>query len=89
MFVAAFLAAFHSVFSLSCFAVFHVFSLSVFVAQTGRLGVRTGVVHNFAVDSVAGLPRTEHTIAELLKPAGSVATFQHLIVLSPFDLLRV
>ena len=37
---------------------------------TGRLGVRTGVVHNFGIDSVAGLPRTEKTIAEMLKPAG-------------------
>ena len=36
---------------------------------TGRLGVRTGVVHNFGIDSVAGLPRTEKTIAEMLKPA--------------------
>jgi hypothetical protein len=78
-----------TVFSLSLVSLFFMCSLSVFVDQTGRLGVLTGVVHNFAVDSVAGLPRTEHTIAELLKPAGSVATFQHLIVLSPFDLLRV
>lgn len=38
--------------------------------MTGRLGVRTGVVHNFGIDSVAGLPRTENTISELLKPAG-------------------
>ena len=45
-------------------------SVSRAALLTGRLGVRTGVVHNFAVDSVAGLPRTEHTIAELLKPAG-------------------
>ena len=37
---------------------------------TGRLGVRTGVVENFHIDSVAGLPRTEKTIAEALKPAG-------------------
>ena len=37
---------------------------------TGRLGVRTGVVENFHIDSVAGLPRTEKTIAEALNPAG-------------------
>ena len=45
-------------------------SVSRAALLTGRLGVRTGVVHNFAVDSVAGLPRTELTIAELLKPRG-------------------
>ena len=28
------------------------------------------MVANFHVDSTAGLPRTERTIAELLKPAG-------------------
>jgi arylsulfatase G len=37
---------------------------------TGRLGVRTGVVTNFHIDSVSGLPQQEHTIAELLKPHG-------------------
>ena len=37
---------------------------------TGRLGVRTGVVHNFGIDSIAGLPRAETTIAEHLKPIG-------------------
>jgi arylsulfatase G len=36
---------------------------------TGRLGVRTGVVENFHIDSTAGLPRTEKTISELLKQA--------------------
>ena len=36
---------------------------------TGRLGLRTGVVSNFAVDSLYGLPLTEITIAELLKSA--------------------
>ena len=45
-------------------------SVSRAALLTGRLGVRTGVVHNFGVDSVGGLPRSEHTIAELLKPAG-------------------
>jgi arylsulfatase A-like enzyme len=37
---------------------------------TGRLGVRTGVVKNFVTESLGGLPRTEYTIAELLKTAG-------------------
>ena len=37
---------------------------------TGRLGMRTGVTTNFVESSRHGLPRTEHTIAELLKPAG-------------------
>jgi len=37
---------------------------------TGRLGLRTGVTKNFATTSTHGLPRTEHTIAELLRPAG-------------------
>ena len=45
-------------------------SVSRAALLTGRLGVRTGVVTNFGVDSVAGLPRTEKTISELLKPAG-------------------
>ena len=45
-------------------------SVSRAALMTGRLGVRTGVVHNFAVNSMYGLPRTEQTIAELLKPAG-------------------
>ena len=39
---------------------------------TGRVGARTGVTTNFVPSSTAGLPRTEHTIAELLKPAGLV-----------------
>ncbi len=37
---------------------------------TGRLGMRTGVTTNFVPNSLHGLPTTEHTIAELLKPAG-------------------
>jgi arylsulfatase A-like enzyme len=45
-------------------------SVSRAALLTGRLGVRTGVVTNFAIDSVAGLPRTEKTITELLKPVG-------------------
>lgn len=56
------------------FTDFHVGSSVCSVSRaallTGRLGLRTGVVHNFAVDSMFGLPRTENTIAELLKPAG-------------------
>ena len=34
---------------------------------TGRLGLRTGITHNFAPGSAFGLPRTELTIAALLK----------------------
>lgn len=60
--------------SVCSFTDFHVgasvCSVSRAALLTGRLGVRTGVVHNFAVDSMYGLPRTENTIAELLKPAG-------------------
>ena len=37
---------------------------------TGRLPIRTGVTTNFVPESLAGLPTTELTIAELLKPAG-------------------
>ena len=37
---------------------------------TGRLAPRTGVRTNFAPESLYGLPTTELTIAELLKPAG-------------------
>ncbi|KAF7238194.1 Arylsulfatase G [Varanus komodoensis] len=36
----------------------------------GRLGLRNGVTHNFAVTSVGGLPLNETTIAEVLKEAG-------------------
>ncbi|KAF4519860.1 hypothetical protein B566_EDAN005198, partial [Ephemera danica] len=37
---------------------------------TGRMGLRTGVIQNFAASSVAGLPRNETTLAEILKEAG-------------------
>ncbi|XP_029455162.1 arylsulfatase G isoform X3 [Rhinatrema bivittatum] len=37
---------------------------------TGRLGLRNGVTHNFAVTSVGGLPLNETTLAEVLKGAG-------------------
>eukprot|EP00462_Mataza_sp_D1_P007511 CAMPEP_0175123268 /NCGR_PEP_ID=MMETSP0087-20121206/2151_1 /TAXON_ID=136419 /ORGANISM="Unknown Unknown, Strain D1" /LENGTH=487 /DNA_ID=CAMNT_0016404945 /DNA_START=176 /DNA_END=1639 /DNA_ORIENTATION=- len=45
-------------------------SVSRAALLTGRLGLRNGVTHNFGVDSMYGLPRTENTIAELLKPVG-------------------
>jgi arylsulfatase G len=37
---------------------------------TGRYGLRTGVTSNFVPASNGGLPSSEHTIAELLAPAG-------------------
>ncbi|KAM6469470.1 arylsulfatase G isoform 3-T4 [Liasis olivaceus] len=37
---------------------------------TGRLGLRNGITHNFAVTSVAGLPLNETILAEVLKEAG-------------------
>ncbi|KAJ7403937.1 Arylsulfatase G [Willisornis vidua] len=37
---------------------------------TGRLGVRNGVTHNFAITSVGGLPLNETTLAEVLQEAG-------------------
>ncbi|XP_069012029.1 arylsulfatase G [Embiotoca jacksoni] len=37
---------------------------------TGRYGLRNGVTHNFAVDSVAGLPLSEVTLPLLLQRAG-------------------
>ncbi|KAM6897199.1 arylsulfatase G [Xenentodon cancila] len=37
---------------------------------TGRYGLRNGVTHNFAVNSVAGLPLTEVTLPQLLQKAG-------------------
>ncbi|KAM8945718.1 LOW QUALITY PROTEIN: arylsulfatase G [Pelodytes ibericus] len=37
---------------------------------TGRLGIRNGVTHNFAVTSVGGLPLNETTLADILKKAG-------------------
>ncbi|XP_030390010.1 arylsulfatase G isoform X2 [Gopherus evgoodei] len=39
---------------------------------TGRLGIRNGVTHNFAVTSMGGLPLNETTLAEVLKEAGYV-----------------
>lgn len=39
---------------------------------TGRLGLRNGVTHNFAVTSVGGLPLNETTVAEVLQQAGYV-----------------
>ncbi|KAJ1072341.1 hypothetical protein K5549_017554, partial [Capra hircus] len=39
---------------------------------TGRLGLRNGVTHNFAVTSVGGLPLNETTLAEVLRGAGYV-----------------
>uniref|UniRef100_A0A8C5LCI4 Arylsulfatase G n=1 Tax=Jaculus jaculus TaxID=51337 RepID=A0A8C5LCI4_JACJA len=39
---------------------------------TGRLGLRNGVTHNFAVTSVGGLPLNETTLAEVLHQAGYV-----------------
>ncbi|KAG8224496.1 hypothetical protein J437_LFUL004978 [Ladona fulva] len=37
---------------------------------TSRLGLRTGVVQNFAVDSAGGLPENETTVAKVLLDAG-------------------
>ncbi|CAL9698903.1 unnamed protein product [Knipowitschia caucasica] len=37
---------------------------------TGRYGLRNGVTHNFAVNSVAGLPLSEVTFPQLLQAAG-------------------
>uniref|UniRef100_A0A8D0BYJ5 Arylsulfatase G n=1 Tax=Salvator merianae TaxID=96440 RepID=A0A8D0BYJ5_SALMN len=37
---------------------------------TGRLGLRNGVTHNFAVTSMGGLPLNETTLADVLKKAG-------------------
>ncbi|XP_032653037.1 arylsulfatase G isoform X2 [Chelonoidis abingdonii] len=39
---------------------------------TGRLGIRNGVTHNFAVTSMGGLPFNETTLAEVLKEAGYI-----------------
>ncbi|XP_004459542.1 arylsulfatase G isoform X9 [Dasypus novemcinctus] len=39
---------------------------------TGRLGLRNGVTHNFAVTSVGGLPLNETTLGEVLQRAGYV-----------------
>ena len=55
------------------FSDFHTFPLctpSRGQLLTGRLPIRTGVTTNFSPESLAGLPTTELTIAELLKPAG-------------------
>ncbi|KAL0598110.1 Arylsulfatase G, partial [Plecturocebus cupreus] len=53
---------------------------------TGRLGLRNGVTHNFAVTSVGGLPLNETTLAEVLQQAGYVtgmiASFQRFSCLS-------
>ncbi|XP_077636560.1 arylsulfatase G isoform X2 [Crocuta crocuta] len=39
---------------------------------TGRLGLRNGVTHNFAVTSVGGLPLNETTLAEVLRQDGYI-----------------
>uniref|UniRef100_A0A4X2KXN3 Arylsulfatase G n=1 Tax=Vombatus ursinus TaxID=29139 RepID=A0A4X2KXN3_VOMUR len=39
---------------------------------TGRLGVRNGVTHNFAISSVGGLPLNETTLAQVLQEAGYI-----------------
>lgn len=41
---------------------------------TGRLGLRTGVTHNFHQGSVGGLPLTELTLAEYLHDQGGYTT---------------
>ena len=37
---------------------------------TGRLAQRTGVIKNFGIDSIGGLPLTERTMADYLKTVG-------------------
>ncbi|XP_068120014.1 arylsulfatase G-like [Hyperolius riggenbachi] len=39
---------------------------------TGRLGIRNGVTHNFAITSLGGLPLNETTLAEVLQQSGYV-----------------
>ncbi|KAM9003383.1 arylsulfatase G isoform 6-T20 [Sarcophilus harrisii] len=39
---------------------------------TGRLGVRNGVTHNFAISSVGGLPLNETTLAQVLQETGYI-----------------
>ncbi|XP_044532345.1 arylsulfatase G [Gracilinanus agilis] len=39
---------------------------------TGRLGLRNGVTHNFAITSVGGLPLNETTLAQVLQEAGYI-----------------
>jgi len=39
---------------------------------TGRLGLRTGVTHNFADSSTKGLPTTEITIAAALQVSSRI-----------------
>jgi len=39
-------------------------------AAAGRLGLRTGVTHNFNPQSVGGLPLREMTLGEMFKGAG-------------------
>eukprot|EP01047_Picozoa_sp_COSAG01_P035206 COSAG01_NODE_2685_length_7253_cov_6.363153_7_plen_371_part_00 len=42
--------------------------------QTGRMGARNGVTSNFGPGSLGGLPKTEVTIATLLKKTGAYVT---------------
>lgn len=39
---------------------------------TGRLGIRNGVTHNFAITSLGGLPLNETTLADVLKESGYI-----------------
>jgi hypothetical protein len=52
---------------LGCFLSFTIFS-RLHPPQTGRLGLRTGVVTNFDPYSLYGLPLNETTMAEYLNP---------------------
>ena len=38
--------------------------------MSGRLGLRTGITHNSGATWLGGLPRSEPTIAEIVKTVG-------------------
>lgn len=48
--------------------------------MTGRLPTRFGMHGNFGPSSLYGMPRTEYTIAELLKAGAGYATMVRTIV---------
>lgn len=51
---------------------------------TGRLGIRNGVTHNFAITSLGGLPLNETTLADVLKECGYITGLVGMLSLHLF-----
>ena len=53
--------------------------------MTGRLGIRNGITHNSGYKWLAGLPRSELTLGEMMKSGGYDTLMLGKCVLSPFS----